>query len=117
MSRCITSIVMTTVFLTNAASLEAQSRIGPPPRQPSVSPYLNLLRRPNNGGGGLGFNYYQRYLPQRRALEADRTLTNSLNRVQRQQQTLQRQIDTGLAPTGHQTSFMNLGSYYPQYQR
>ncbi len=113
MTRLTTFIIVTAIALASCASAEAQSRIGPPPRRPTVSPYLNLLRRPNAGGGGLGFNYYQRLLPQQRALQADQRLTSSLSQVRSRQSALQQEIDSGLAPTGHQTSFLNLGGYYP----
>lgn len=100
------------MVLGSATQSLAQSRIGPPPRSPTLSPYLNLLRGPNDRGG-LGFNYYMRTRPQQRAIEAEQSLNSSVNQLQRQQTALQRELESGLSPTGHQTSFLNTGGYFP----
>lgn len=115
MKAIVTIVVLSAVMTLGGASLEAQSRIGPPRRSPTVSPYLNLLRGPR--GGGLGFNYYLRTRPQQRANQFQQELRGSLNQLQRRQSALQEEIESGLSPTGHQTSFLNLGGYYPGYGR
>lgn len=98
------------VVLSTAASTFAQSRIRPPLQRPTTSPYLNLLRGP--GGGGLGFNYYQRVRPQFDYLETTQRLSRSLNQVERRQSQMLQQLETGRSPTGHPTAFQNYGGYY-----
>lgn len=90
-------------------TVEAQSRLQAP-RRPTTSPYLNLLRRP--GGGGLGFNYYQRVRPEFEFRNDYQRLNRSLQQLQGQTRQ-QQQLLQGLTTTGHQTSFLNYGSYYP----
>ncbi len=88
------------------------SRIRPPMRHPTTSPYLNLLRGP--GGGGMGFNYYERVRPQQDYLRTTQELSNSLNRVSRRQSALERELTTGRTTTGHTTSFLDYRGYYQQ---
>ncbi len=91
------------------------SRIRSPVRRPTTSPYLNLLRGP--GGGGLGFDYYQRVRPQQDYLRTTQALSNSLNRVSRRQSALERELTTGRTATGHSTTFLDYRGYYPQSGR
>lgn len=112
--RNITLATLVLGILSTAADAQYRpsSRIRPPIRQPTTSPYLNLLRGP--GGGGMGFNYYQRVRPQLDYLETTQTLGRSVQQLQRQQSAMERQLQTGLPGTGHSTSFLNYGGYYPQ---
>ncbi len=109
----VATIVFVSVAQTHAQS--GGSRIRPPVRQPTTSPYLNLLRGPD--GGGLGFNYYQRVRPQQDYLRTTQDLSRSLNRVSRQQSALERELATGRTATGHATTFLDYRGYYPQSGR
>jgi len=115
MTRTTKAALVLLVGLSTAAPAFAQSRIRPPLRRPTTSPYLNLLRGP--AGGGLGFNYYERVRPQFDYLETSQQLSRSLNQVRRQQSTIQRDLETGRSVTGHATSFLDYRGYYPQTGR
>ena len=102
-----------TVF---AGIADAQAQVAAPlaPRvpRPTVSPYLSLLNRNNS----TAFNYYQIYRPQRRFQQAYEQLGTDLNRLQsrvNQGSTVEGESRYLIGPTGHPTSFMNYGSYYP----
>ncbi|HEX6984830.1 MAG TPA: hypothetical protein VF170_05610 [Planctomycetaceae bacterium] len=86
------------------------SNIRPPRRGPAVSPYLSLLNRNNS----LAFNYYELYRPQVEFRQAYQELNRDVGRleerVDRQEAAFQR---LQLGPTGHQTSFLNYGGYFP----
>jgi hypothetical protein len=80
--------------------------IAAPVNRPPVSPYLNLLRR----GNPVALNYYNLVRPQI-------DFQNQLNRVNQQVGVNQQNIaglqaQTGIAPTGHGTSFLNLGGFF-----
>ena len=92
------------------------------PNTPTLSPYFNLL----NPGADQAFNYYQLYRPQQRALQADRDLRQSLyqsnQQVERQIGQLGEDIEqiaervrpgATLGTTGHSTSFLNQGRFFP----
>ena len=83
--------------------------------RPTTSPYLNLLRRA--GGGGIGFNYFQRVRPEQEFRRNNARLGRSLNtltqQVNRQGQELK--PGAGLGQTGHGAVFMNLGNYFPGF--
>ncbi len=115
MKHLFSASLVATIVLANTAHAHAQSggsRIRPPVRQPTTSPYLNLLRGP--GGGGLGFNYYQRVRPQQDYLRTTQDLSRSLSRVSRRQSALERELATGRTATGHATTFLDYRGYYPQ---
>lgn len=99
------------IFAAPVSAQSGGSRIRPPLRRPTTSPYLNLLRNPATGGG-FGFNYYQRVRPEFDYLETSQRLSRSLTQVQRRQTALQRELTTGRGETGHATSFLNYGGYY-----
>lgn len=76
------------------------------PASPTVSPYLNLLRR----GGGPGFNYFTLVRPELELRNTVRQMQLSLGDLRRQQELLQQQ--EAMPATGHPTYFMNTGWYF-----
>lgn len=113
--------ILSTVVLTIGFGAIAEAQVGPPrnnirpPRAtPTVSPYLSLLNRNNS----LAFNYYELYRPQVEFRNAYRQLNqdvSQLNERVTQQETAFQRMQLG--PTGHSTSFMNYGRYYPTMGR
>ncbi|HUQ72374.1 MAG TPA: hypothetical protein VM165_22800 [Planctomycetaceae bacterium] len=91
-----------------------------PISRPTVSPYLNLL---NNGGRNPGLNYFNLVRPEQQFQQANKqfsgelnSLQSSVNGQQRPQQAAAQKtpLVTGrMAPTGHSTTFNQLGGYYP----
>ena len=88
-------------------------------RRPTVSPYLNLLRR--DGFSGVT-NYQTLVRPQLEQREFARIQQAELSRVQQQLSVQQRSIESvqqqraqRVFSTGHQTRFMNLQQYYPGF--
>jgi len=76
------------------------------PGRPTVSPYLNLLRR----GTDPALNYYNLVRPQNEFI-------NSIQQLQGQVSTNRQGISdlqksTGLPPTGHTTRFLSHSSYF-----
>ncbi|MGD9858181.1 MAG: hypothetical protein AB7U20_24830 [Planctomycetaceae bacterium] len=115
---CLSFAVLIMVVTSSSAQAQARSssRIRAPLRQPTTSPYLNLLND-GPGGRGLGFNYYQRVRPQFDYLETSQRLSGAVSQLNRQQQELQRELTTGRVATGHATSFLDYHGYYPQTGR
>lgn len=118
--RRLTSLLAAMLLLAGFAAT-ARAQVGPsrnnirPPRAtPTVSPYLSLLNRNNS----LAFNYYELYRPQVEFRNAYRQLNQDVSqlndRVTQQEQAYQRMQ---LGPTGHSTSFMSYGRYYPTMGR
>ena len=110
-----TAILLTAAFVALAATgAEAQGPDLRPFRRPTTSPYLNLLQR---NGAGIGFNYYRSVKPEfefRRAYEQQyQTLRRIDRRLQQQEQRIQ-SLNSQFGPTGHTTSFLNYGGYYPR---
>ncbi len=118
--RHLTAFITTPLLLAGfAATAEAQvgppgNNIRPPRATPTVSPYLSLLNRNNS----LAFNYYELYRPQVEFRNAYQQLNRDVSRlnerVTQQEQAYQRMQ---LGPTGHTTSFMNYGNYFPTMGR
>ncbi len=81
--------------------------------RPTISPYLNLLRR---DGGGIGFQYYMRVLPEREFRNNYRQQALSLSRLNRRVRRLEQPSriasSSGLNQTGHATRFQSFGGYY-----
>lgn len=82
--------------------------------RPTTSPYLNLLRR-GGDSGNMALDYH-------RLVRPEQQLRRSAAAQEQQIGQLQRDVDRALqpdgttsraAPSGHQTTFMNLGRYYP----
>ena len=93
-----------------ASAQDGFPNIRPPRANPPVSPYLSLLNRNNS----MAFNYYELYRPQVEFREAYRQLNRNVSRLDSrldQQEAAFRRLQLGA--TGHQTSFMNYGSYFP----
>lgn len=86
-----------------------------PSRRPTVSPYLNLLRRDNFGP----LNYQTLVRPElefRARLEQQGRAIGGVRRdVDENTRTLER--ESGLRTTGHQSYFLNYGNYYPGLSR
>jgi len=93
------------------------SNLRTPARRPTVSPYLNLL---GGNGRSTAFNYFRSVRPENEFRAADQGLNRSVQRLQgqitEQQRLLQNQA-SGLTSSGHRTSFLNLGTYFPQTGR
>lgn len=115
MIKLVTSAVVVCSCLATSATVEAQTRRGlrPQSRRPVTSPYLNLLDR----NRGIGSNYYRRVRPELEFRQNDARLSRSLNALRRQQLATQVQIRSQLSGTGHRTSFLNLGGYFPSARR
>jgi hypothetical protein len=104
--------------LTGSAAAQApvyrpSTQLGP--RQPLLSPYLNLLR-----GGDPASNYYLGTIPERQRRQNAALFSSQIQSLEQQvtQQTTIPDVDEALfqpAPaTGHATAFMNLGGYFNQ---
>jgi len=89
--------------------------------RPTVSPYLNLVRR--DGFGGVT-NYQTLVRPQLEQRELARLQQSELNRVQqrlsvqqRSLETIQEQRSQRVFTTGHRTQFMNMRNYFPGFNQ
>jgi hypothetical protein len=93
--------------LVSGAAAPAQQPGAP---RPAYSPYLNLLRP----GGNAATNYYGLVRPQIDFRNQADALQQQIN-TNRAAIGVAAQVDpaTGLPVTGHQTRFMNYGSYFP----
>lgn len=104
-------------------SAEAQARryVRPPiaKYQPYTSPYLSLF-----GPGGADYNYFTNAQPQEQFRQSQYNFNRQYSDFQNQVNTdfqkvggQQRQSGPGvtrtIGTTGHPTSFMNTGSYFP----
>ena len=80
--------------------------------RPAISPYLNLLDRSRN----FESNYFLRVRPEVQLRQADARLRQSVGGLNRRLDEQQRELQSatsGLTPTGHTTSFLNYGGYFP----
>ncbi len=88
-------------------------------RRPTVSPYLNLVRDQDSRFGMP--NYQTLVRPQLRQQAAARRHETSITRMQRQVNTIGRNVQRiqqrGSYPTGHPTRFMTYLHYYPGLRR
>ena len=89
--------------------------------RPTVSPYLNLVRR--DGFGGVT-NYQTLVRPQLEQREFARIQQAEISRVRQQLAVQQRSIESvqqqraqRVFSTGHPTRFMNLQQYYPGFSQ
>jgi hypothetical protein len=111
------SLSLTLILLLVSVSANAQPPGFGRPRNPTLSPYLNLL----NNNNSTAFNYYQLYRPQTEFRSAYQGLNQNLYQtdvqVAREGESIE-QIGDRLRPgaslrtTGHRTSFMDYGSYF-----
>jgi hypothetical protein len=92
--------------LGSTTTASAQPQLGPSPR-PAFSPYLNLLR----GNQSPALNYYGLVRPQIQARESILGLQNQVGANQEAIGGVQAGL-TDLTATGHQTMFLNHGSYF-----
>ena len=93
------------------------SNLRTPARRPAVSPYLNLL---GGNGRSTAFNYFRSVRPENEFRNSYQQLGRSTQGLQRQiteQQRLIQSQASGLSQSGHRTSFLNLGTYFPQTGR
>lgn len=102
--------------LASAETAFAQPRS--PARRPTVTPYLELLRN-NNNGGGIGFDYYRRLRPAQELRQEMNTqnmqlqsLQGQLRSVEAYGRSLQQRDRELLGTTGHPTSFLSTGGYF-----
>ena len=118
---CLISSCCLLTLLATAQTTNAQygARIDRPLDRPVVSPYVNLFRNSNNGGGGAGvLNYYGLVRPQVNAQLANQQLGQNIQRLQAQQGYLRNQVGqqrgaygySQLGTTGHPTTFMSFSS-------
>ena len=85
-------------------------------QRPTVSPYLNLQR---TGDPSIDFaiNYQSLVRPQHDFRNYAANLNNRVNRLDRQVNRAIRPDGSLILPgTGHRTSFLNTGSYFPGYR-
>jgi len=75
--------------------------------RPTVSPYLNLLRR----GQSPALNYYNLVRPQNQFYQSIQQLQQDVGTNAQDLSVLQ-QTPTGLPPTGHLAGFMTQGAYF-----
>lgn len=86
-------------------------------RQPTLSPYLNLLRNDGEDVGGAP-NYFAFVRPMLDQQQTNRRTNRQIQGLGREMQAVNRQLghqpsEAGmLRPTGHQTVFMNHSHYY-----
>ena len=93
-------------------SANAQSPFGRRSSRPTTSPYLNLLNR-NQGNRTL--NYYNQVRPEQRFRSFEAQTRRQFGSVQQRLDTLEAfptDPNVPLGPTGHSTTFMNLGTYF-----
>lgn len=94
-------------------SAHAQSPYGRRTTRPTTSPYLNLLNR--NRGGGTTLNYYNQVRPEQRFRSFEAQTNRQFGSVQQRLDTLEAfrtDPNAPLGPTGHSTTFLNLGAYF-----
>ena len=84
--------------------------------RPTTSPYLDLLF---NNGQNLGLNYYRLLRPEQDWRKYSTGLNQRLNLVEStlSQDLLPDGSSGNVKQSGHSTSFLNLGSYFPQARR
>ncbi|MCS7016251.1 MAG: hypothetical protein NZM42_09090 [Gemmatales bacterium] len=97
-------VAFSTILVSQASAQPPTNQ--PAYRPPTVSPYLNLLRR----GAGPGFNYFTLVRPELDFRGAIRQLQMGLGDLRRQQQLLEQ--EEAMPVTGHPTYFMNTGWYF-----
>jgi hypothetical protein len=95
---------------------------GPAINRPTTSPYLNLFNRGNQGFGGpalnRALNYYRFVQPEQQLRRYSGQLGQQVTSLE-QSLTSQGLLPDGsraLSGTGHTTSFLNLGGYFPNSQ-
>lgn len=100
-----------------AGGISAPSgRSGTPRRQlrrnrtPVISPYLNL--DPSYVASDAG-QFFSRVLPQQEFNRTQQQTQQAISSLQNEISEQDLEIQTGLSTTGHKTSFMNYGSYFP----
>jgi hypothetical protein len=115
------SLIVPAGILTLTESASAQPAGvggGPAINRPTTSPYLNLLNRRNRGGGSAALNYYRFVRPEQDLRRYSSQVGQQVTGLQ-QSLTSQGLLPDGSRPlsgTGHSTSFLNLGGYFPGTQ-
>jgi hypothetical protein len=100
------SLVLATLGSPELANAQGRGYRNPPQRQPTVSPYLNLLRP-----GGAAQNYYGVVRPELEFRQNLNRQTRDINDLQRGLTATQEQ--TSALTTGHRSHFLNYGGYFP----
>ena len=112
-------VVVTVLSVSLVAEAQVRRNIRPPiaKYQPYTSPYLSLF-----GPGGADYNYFTQTLPQEQfrnqQYNFNRDFNNFTNQVNSDFQKLGMQnqaseINRSIGTTGHPTSFMSYGGYFP----
>lgn len=110
-------IAFAATVLLSAGTVFAQAPGFGRPRNPPVSPYLNLL----NNSNSPEFNYYQLYRPQTEFRSAYQGLNRNLyqtdSQLTRQGRSINELSDrlrpgSALGTTGHRATFMTYGNYF-----
>lgn len=89
-----------------------------PPSRPTTSPYLNLLR--NNQRNNFALDYYRLVRPEQEWRNYTSRLNQRLSQVESsigQRSLLPDGSVSDMRTTGHPTSFLNTGGYFPQSPR
>lgn len=94
-------------------------RAAPPqfnrPNRPTVSPYINLL---NQGGyQDPAITYYGQIRPQQEFRAAEAANAQALRSLDKRLSADVKKIQSNLTPSGHATSFLNTGGYFPRRGR
>lgn len=108
-------------FWTTASSVAHAQRPNRSVSRPTLSPYLNLYRReigymdPHSRNEMSPYlRYFQSERPTRRDVTPSATTPAPSAEVARAiGRSQQQQMNTGIAPTGTGSTFMNLGHFYP----
>lgn len=109
------------LVLSMVATAGAQGPPGiEPPRisRPTTSPYLNLLR--NDQRQNFALDYYRLVRPEQEWRNYTSRLNQRLQSVEstlNQPQLLPDGSMTDMRTTGHSTTFLNTGGYFPQSRR
>lgn len=85
------------------------------PNRPTVSPYINLL---NNVNQDPAITYYGQIRPQQEFRAADNASAAAIRNLDRRLTADEKEMPSGkLSSSGHATSFLNTGSYFPSRRR
>lgn len=118
-SRCIVLAIAASLWLGVAARADAQVRGGFGSRyyrRPVTSPYMNMMKRYDQGNRGTLFQYFREVKPEQEwrkaAAEGRRSYAEIRGKLNQQQTQIQRLRNSQLGTTGHSSRFMNLGGYF-----
>jgi hypothetical protein len=99
----------------DSAQAQIRARRYPSVSRPTVSPYLNLLRRDNNNRSFSALNYYTLVRPEQEFRARLDAQARGLDSLRGDVDANTQSIGQELRSTGHSSYFMNYGSYYPGF--